>query len=29
MNNIPPAIGVFLAFLLSCLGLWVLYLIYA
>jgi hypothetical protein len=28
MNRIPPAVGVFLVFVLACLGLWLLYLIY-
>lgn len=28
MNTIPPVVGVLLLFMLSCLGLWVVYLIY-
>lgn len=28
MSKIPPAVGVLLAFVLACLGLWVLYLVY-
>ena len=28
MNTIPPAVGVLLVFVLSCLGLWLIYIIY-
>jgi len=29
MSNMPPAAAVFLAFVLACLGLWLVYLVYS